>query len=388
MQQWNISDLREGFYSIIGDCPKLEMSLNKLILETTDTHVLDLIGESQGKDKVKSGAFWRVDVDEDNTFTLEEVKVLYGGALVEREVFIKEDYFCNKEAGNIAYAKAVRELQDKSNAYNHKKQFKNTDSYNTHSYVLVEKRQDGVPVVKWITFEYVYYADIQKYQEHDSKNICEVPVDFEQKPYTSFDVYRMLRHPVMYGSPVHLTKVHVDADIFYISDNGERSAYHLDEIYEDYDWFLEALQDLEKEFATLNKKNKWRSLAGMDIEKMNELASYLAMEVYFAQGYKGIHGESVSPLEQKKSETMVQYLERQESYEDYITLLTSKLVGLDSGIVKKAFQYLKENSDEKPLEIAHKFVKPHINGRYEVGKVYFAEVIEVSLGRIGAERDA
>lgn len=385
MQQWNISDVRTGFQRIEKMYSKIKISLNKVIVETTDTHVLDVIGESQVKDKVKRGVFWRVSVKDDNTFSLEQVDVFYGGEVEEREVFIKEDYFGNKEMGNIDYAEVVRELQEKSYDYNNKLPFKISNFYNEHSYVMLEKRHDDVPIVKWVIFEYVYFADTQKSQK---VNLCEIPVDFERKPDYLFDVYEFLRAPVRYGSFVHFTKVHIDADVFCVSYNGERNVYHLNEIYENYDLLIEALFELEKELVVQDKKNKWQRLAGMDIGKMNELASYLAMEVYFAQGYKGLHGEAVSPLEEDYSEILIEFMERQESYEDYITLLTSKLVGLDSDIIQKAFQYMKENPDEKPLNIVHKFVKPHISSRYEVGKVYFAEVIEESLGKIGAEKVA
>lgn len=388
MQQWNISEIREGVYGMLREFPKLDITFNQLSFETTDSHVFDLIGESEAKDKVKAVAFGCIKAEKDNTFTVGMTKLLCGGEIVEREVFIEDAYWDDKLLTNIAYAGAIRRLEKKSYDYNHRKEFQNTSPFNTQSYVIVEMRQDGIPVVKWITFEYVYYADTYQYTEKSTMDICEIPFDLKENNYNSFDLYKLYGHPVTYGSPVHFTKVRVDADISYKSEDGDRITYHMQEIYKEYDMLLETLHDFEKNWCKTKLKNKWYKLAGMDIEKMDELASFLAMEAYFRKGYAGIGGASVSPLERGDRETMVQFLNRQESYEDYITLLSGKLIGLDDGVVREAFRYLKENSTEKPLDIAHKFVKAHWNGEYEVGKVYFADVVEESLSSVGASRDA
>ncbi len=388
MQQWNIAEIREGVYGMMKEFPKLDISINQLSFETTDTHILDLIGESKDKDKVKGGVWACIKAKKDNTFAVGMLKLLYGGGIVEREVFVDDKYMDDEYLRNIAYARAVRQLEKKSHAYNHRKEFQNTSSFNTQSYVIVEMRADGVPVVKWVTFEYVYYADTYQYAEKTAADICEIPFDLEENNYNSFDLYKLYGHPARYGSPIHFTKARMDADISYKSNDGEKSTYHLQKIYETYDTLLEALHDLEKNLGKTKLKKKWQKLAGMDIEKMDELASYLAMEAYFRSGYKGIRGKSVSPLERKSSETMIQYLDRQVSYEDYIALLSGMLIGLEDGVVREAFLYLKENSGEKPLDIAHKFVKPHLKDGYEVGKVYLADVVKESLGSEGGEKDA
>lgn len=149
----------------------------------------------------------------------------------------------------------------------------------------------------------------------------------------------------------------------------------------------EELYKLEQDIKVWNTKRKWQQLCGMDNEKMGQLASYLAMEVYFRYGFGGISSKGKRFLVRQKGENWIEFLERQESLEDYIKVLSAILEGVDEETVRAAYQYLKENSEENPLSIVHKFIEPYIGGKYQVGKVYFADVVEESLSKIGAPWD-
>jgi len=390
MQKWDVSEIQAGCYDFFKYDPSWEVTVEQLYFETTDTHVLDIIGESGSKDKVTCEKFWNVKVDEDNIFTVRKSKILRGGEFTEWEAFACEDYAENKDFANLEYANAVRRLMKKSRVYteNLPELYKYRES--DHSFVILEKREDGVPVVKWVTAEYIYYEDYcEKQNPEASVDIGSFSLTYTDDVYDAYDVHLMANFPEnSCFAPIHLTKMHIKADISYVLYGDEKKVYHLDEVYEYSNYLTIRLRDFIKEIEKENLKRRWYDLAGMDIDKMDELASFLAMEAYFKHGYSGIKGELPGNPERKPLESDIEYLNRLESYEEFLCALSCRLQGLEPDVVRNAFAYLEEHGEEETLSIVHRFVVPHLNGRYEVGKVYLAFVVKHDLCEIGIDRDA
>ena len=253
MQKWKISEIWAGFINFFKCFSVAEVSVETLFFETTDTHVLDIIGESPNENKVTCEKFWSIRVDEDNKFTVEEKRILWGGEFVEREVYLLEDYSADKATANLKYAEAVRRMWEKSLAYTDNLPPLYHDRYCAHSYVLLEKRKDGVPVVKWVTMEYVYYEEYTEY--HECQKVASADIDafsltFEDRDYDAREVQSMAMTPANYFSKIHLTRLHIEADIFYEVYGGERRVWHLDEVYKDFSYlkeeFLHFKENLKK----------------------------------------------------------------------------------------------------------------------------------------------
>ena len=85
-----------------------------LSIHTTDSHVLDIIGDSGATDKVKLGRMWCISVEKDNSFSAIEEQLVYSGEIREEAVFCNEQYDMENAAHNEEYADAIRILKEKS----------------------------------------------------------------------------------------------------------------------------------------------------------------------------------------------------------------------------------------------------------------------------------
>ena len=154
-----ISEIRAGLADFFEQHRLVDVSVSKFFLETTDTHIFDIVGESPGKDKVKCEKIWEIKADENNRFTVAETKLFWGGDLTEHEAFFVEEYFLDPVAANVQYAKAVRRMQDEAAEERRTAPPPYDASYSPRSFVILDKRADGVPLVKRISMGCVYYHD-------------------------------------------------------------------------------------------------------------------------------------------------------------------------------------------------------------------------------------
>jgi len=388
MQVFDVSEIREEVYKGFQYFDLLEITADKFALETADGRMLDLIGESQNTNKLKCGILCCIKVDEKKRFRAQKTKVLYAGEIIQQGVFQREGYQSEEAADNLEYMNAIRELETKAREYEWSMPAKDPLGYTPHNFVVIEKNAESMPVIKWLTIEHVYGVNEPFSGRAESeKSLEELWQEIEQTETGEFDLDRILRRYNGCERPEHFTKVHMEGLISYTLYGGERKTQPINDVYESYEGFMQMLQELENKIKELNLKSRWKHLAGLDIEKMDELAALIAVEIYFAYGYKGIFGYAKEAGRGRIPEDTIEYLHKAENFEEYISALT---YGLEENFVKKVrdvYLDLKDNNKQKPLEVLHKHIQPHLNGRYEVGKVYFAEVVEESLEQEGAKMD-
>lgn len=268
MIQWDFSEIKSGIEAMLSGCFGYELTIHKMFFETTKTQVFEVIGESKRKEKVKGGKFWSVRANSDNTFQLLEILIMYGEEPLESESFVKEDYHTNKSEGNLAYATVIKDWTAKNIA---KRKEKRWSKRNPHSYVILELRNDGLPVVKRVTFEDVYYLREIHSCKKELSNIADVPCDFREIEYDSPRLYELDNCPDMYGEKNQLTKLHVKADAVYDAFDGKKKVHRINRVYDSFYAFSEDLYNLEKDLGKKNIKDRWYQLAGMDIEKMDRM---------------------------------------------------------------------------------------------------------------------
>lgn len=176
MQELDISKIQAGVFQNVSSYSGIEVAVELLSFETTDSHVFDLIGNSDCAKKARVGLIWEIRWKEDQTFEVKETHLLYSGEIKEQFVFCKEDYEIGSEAYDEEYADIIRVLEVKAREFEKNRKLKDSYGFHRLSFITYEKREDGKPVVKWITAEHVYFEN-QKYSSQGircSKNIGEI----------------------------------------------------------------------------------------------------------------------------------------------------------------------------------------------------------------------
>lgn len=388
MQELDISKIQAGVFQNVSSYSGIEVAVELLSFETTDSHVFDLIGNSDCAKKARVGLIWEIRWKEDQTFEVKETHLLYSGEIKEQFVFCKEDYEIGSEAYDEEYADIIRVLEGKAKEFEKNRKLKDSYGFHRLSFVTYEKREDGKPVVKWITAEHVYFEN-QKYSSQGirrSKNIGEIVCVPSNNDYETWDIYDMaVGRWRNYEITEHLTSVHVVADVSMTPYGGEKVGYHIDEIYKGYQYFMNEIKTVSDKLISTNRKNKWLQLSGMDIERMDELTKVLMMEAYLKHGVKAF----CYPLsEEMQNKSVQEFLWEQDSLVDYIEKLSMILNGMDFATLLEAFMYLKEYPKADILDVAYRFVERHFNEGYTIGKVFLAIVDRDSLADLGAKADA
>lgn len=376
MQEWRISDIRSGFYDHLKIFDELDIKISNLYFSTTDEHIFDVIGKSEAKKKVKPVGIWTIEVDEDVLFTIQRVNILYGGNIEEKDVFFIESDDLDDEEYNLAFARAVAEFEEIANEYNRNMELKDLYGYYRRAYVVFEKDEKKRPVVKWIVAEHVYYEDAISVPspEEDIEDIRQAQCNLEYNEFDVSDIYEMSSSRWRnYEIPEHLTMVYVKADVVYTPYDGEEQVCHIDKIFDGYNEFSEKLWVLNKEIKHSNLKKRWYKVAGMDIDKMNELSEVLIMEHYFHYGLTKLNDEYKERMGNHSNDYRT-FLDKQENLEDYLKVITNLLTNCDEEKIKAQFLKLRDDSQTDTTDIYQQFIENYFGNDYEIGKVYYVEI--------------
>ncbi len=377
MQERNITEIRKAIYDEFNQYDGMKFSFSQLQFGTTDEHIFDVIGESLAEKKVKTARLWEIEVTEDDEFSLAEYNVVYGGSVKEHEVFAIEKGGMSEEDYNEEYQIAIEDLADKARDYNRNMDKQDDCGFYRRAYVIFDKKEDGIPVIKWIVMEHLYFEEsvYTSHQMIDVKNINDLETISDYRNDQMSDIYNMacLRWQT-YDIPEHLTMVYVKADVTYTPYNENEKVLHIDKIYDGYEMFSKEIDNFYKELKKSDLKKRWKHIAGMDIDKMNELAELFLFENYLMCGLKEMNS-AVLRLEGKgEHENILEFLIRQESLDDYIKYLSILLTGFKPEVIRETYAYLKENEHKSPKEVLSSCIEPHLQAGYVPGRVYVAEV--------------
>ena len=206
---------------------------------TTDEHILDVFGESNAKKKAKPGSFLTINVLEDKEgfayYEIKKIKVIYGGDVIEKEVFFIEEEL-DDENYNVEFADVVDTFYEKAREYNQNMEEQDAYGFYRRAFVVFEQDENLRPIVKWIVADHIYYEGEFSFlnKSEEIRNIKELDINREFIEFDDHDFYQLaMTRGKSYEFPEYLTMVHVKADITYNSyDEGYEDVYEDD----DYDW--------------------------------------------------------------------------------------------------------------------------------------------------------
>ena len=118
MKKWDISEIRAAANEKLLDAfDAMHIEVSEMFFGSTDEHVLDVFGESNAKKKAKPGSFLTINVLEDKEgfayYEIKKIKVIYGGDVIEKEVFFIEEEL-DDENYNVEFADVVDTFYEKA----------------------------------------------------------------------------------------------------------------------------------------------------------------------------------------------------------------------------------------------------------------------------------
>ena len=380
MKKWEISEIRAAANEKLLDAfDAMHIEISEMFFGSTDEHVLDVFGESNAKKKAKPGSFLTINVLEDKEgfayYEIKKVKVIYGGDVIEKEVFFIEEER-DDENYNVEFADAVDTFYEKTREYNQNMEEKDAFGFYRRAFVVFEQDENLRPIVKWIVADHIYYEGEFSFLNigEEIRNIKEFDINREFIEFDNHDFYQLaMTLGKSYEFPEYLTMVHVKADITYNSyDEGEK-VVHLNDMFENYYYFCDEMSRMNKDIKYSNLRARWQKIAGMDIDKMNDLTAVLLTEHYLKYGltkfndaYKMTHSSFYTSYHK--------FLNEQTSLEDYISVLTNLLMGSNEEEIWAKFLALKDNNILDSEDMFGQFIDEYLGDDIEVGKVYLVEV--------------
>jgi len=375
MQEWSISRIREGIKDELKRLEGAGTEIFEFYFGTTDDHVLDIFGKSKAKEKVKPLGLWCIKVGWNGLFTIQRVDLLCGGNITVMEQISLDEKWMDEEEGRENFKEAVTKFQKEAKEYNHKLKNRDLLSYYRRAYVIFERNNPYTYTVKWIVVDHVYYEDkTWRYcSEKNIQNIKEAKCLFEDRNYDNSDICQMAYLDWNdYYMPEHLTMVYVKADIYYTLYDHSKEIYHIDRLYDNYKEFTNHLYRISQEIKDKNFRQKWQKVAGMDIDRMNQLSEILLMEYYLKNGLQKFDDSKVNLLG-KQCGKYGEFLIERENLDEYIAVLTNLMTDCNEEKIRNAFLQLRHNQEKEVEEIYSEFINDYLQKKYEIGKIYLAK---------------
>ncbi len=328
---------------------------------------MDIIGDSDVEDKFRGNVYYEIKLTKDKKFEVRDIRVIGRDELEVYETFDgeKTGIACDDASINKAYIQAIERMN---------KYIKDNGLGYTVR-VFIEKVEGKLPVLKLAGVKRFHELREGKYLTKDGGvgNIYEAALSEGCTPYEPSDIISLVS-----GFVDEMT---VECTITYQKYGEEKQVLELSETYEGVDGFGTLLYELRREIEAHNLKAIGYEQYGMDIERMDELAGYFAMEYLVSYDVHCRPNPEYSYKDKLNGETFYDVLHRQMTVQDYCENLQSFLYQMPLDTIAKGYELLKTHPDRDVMDVFHQVCGSHHTDGYVEGTVYLAAIYRYDIVR-------